>query len=288
MAGENRRKGAAIEKAKKGAISDARKRALRLYGDALGNCIYDKQYERASFAMRSPVHPVSSIPTDQLRTAPIQASSSTIPVRHIREPPRTSPYSHPPQHAHGQTGPSYPHPTTTVTRAQEQHCPPPHPQQPVNTRQQFLNHPSASATHHQHGIQASSLAHPQRPLNQLTTAPHQHAPLSSNLYRSPHTPNGNRQPLQPVTQSDSPDSSNNSHAIGSALQAQRTTVPAPNTGQVVGLRHPTYEQLALEPQVRPNLEMKSTIPPQLHNELDDAALAALDEQGMGITSCESP
>jgi len=42
--GENPRKGAAIEKAKKEAVSDARKRALRLFGDALGNCLYDKSY----------------------------------------------------------------------------------------------------------------------------------------------------------------------------------------------------------------------------------------------------
>eukprot|EP01088_Endostelium_zonatum_P022678 TRINITY_DN99_c1_g3_i1.p1 TRINITY_DN99_c1_g3~~TRINITY_DN99_c1_g3_i1.p1 ORF type:complete len:365 (-),score=111.93 TRINITY_DN99_c1_g3_i1:2-1096(-) len=34
----------AIENAKKEAVSDARKRALRLFGNALGNCIYDKQH----------------------------------------------------------------------------------------------------------------------------------------------------------------------------------------------------------------------------------------------------
>lgn len=38
------KKGPAIEKAKKEAISDARKRALRLFGDALGNCLYDKAH----------------------------------------------------------------------------------------------------------------------------------------------------------------------------------------------------------------------------------------------------
>ena len=41
---ENPKKGAAIEKAKKEAVSDARKRALRLFGDALGNCLYDKEH----------------------------------------------------------------------------------------------------------------------------------------------------------------------------------------------------------------------------------------------------
>merc|ERR1712137_572727 len=37
-------RGQAIEKAKKEAVSDARKRVLRLFGDALGNCLYDKTH----------------------------------------------------------------------------------------------------------------------------------------------------------------------------------------------------------------------------------------------------
>lgn len=41
---ENRNKGLAIENAKKEAVSDARKRALRLFGNHLGNCLYDKEY----------------------------------------------------------------------------------------------------------------------------------------------------------------------------------------------------------------------------------------------------
>jgi len=43
---EHPKKGSAIEKAKKEAVSDARKRALRLFGNALGNCIYDKAHVR--------------------------------------------------------------------------------------------------------------------------------------------------------------------------------------------------------------------------------------------------
>ena len=35
---------AAIEKASKQAVSDARKRALRLFGERLGNCLYDPKY----------------------------------------------------------------------------------------------------------------------------------------------------------------------------------------------------------------------------------------------------
>ena len=41
---ENPRKGPAIELAKKEAVSDGRKRALRLFGNYLGNSLYDKDY----------------------------------------------------------------------------------------------------------------------------------------------------------------------------------------------------------------------------------------------------
>jgi len=41
---ENPKKGSAIENAKKEAVSDARKRALRCFGDSLGNCLYDKEH----------------------------------------------------------------------------------------------------------------------------------------------------------------------------------------------------------------------------------------------------
>lgn len=36
--------GIAIENSKKEAVSDARKRALRVFGNALGNCVYDKEH----------------------------------------------------------------------------------------------------------------------------------------------------------------------------------------------------------------------------------------------------
>lgn len=44
---ENQRsKGQAIEKARKEAVTDAIKRALRQFGNALGNCCYDKEYAK--------------------------------------------------------------------------------------------------------------------------------------------------------------------------------------------------------------------------------------------------
>jgi len=42
-----RTKGAAMDKARKEAVTDATKRALRLFGNHLGNCCYDKEYLRA-------------------------------------------------------------------------------------------------------------------------------------------------------------------------------------------------------------------------------------------------
>lgn len=42
--GETTKKGSSMEAAKKEAVSDGRKRALRLFGEAMGNCLYDKNY----------------------------------------------------------------------------------------------------------------------------------------------------------------------------------------------------------------------------------------------------
>jgi len=41
-------KGAGLEKAKKEAVSDALKRTLRLFGNGLGNSVYDKEYSKAT------------------------------------------------------------------------------------------------------------------------------------------------------------------------------------------------------------------------------------------------
>lgn len=37
-------KGLAYSKVKKAAVTDATKRALRFFGDYLGNCVYDREY----------------------------------------------------------------------------------------------------------------------------------------------------------------------------------------------------------------------------------------------------
>jgi DNA repair and recombination protein RAD52 len=66
---ENKIKGTAIENAKKEAVSDARKRALRLFGNALGNCVYDKEHLNK---VKNKVKNVSSgqVGYDQLRAGP--------------------------------------------------------------------------------------------------------------------------------------------------------------------------------------------------------------------------
>ncbi|KAI9017323.1 hypothetical protein BC832DRAFT_527575 [Gaertneriomyces semiglobifer] len=44
FAENQRNQGQAFEKAKKEAVTDATKRALRAFGNSLGNCLYDKDY----------------------------------------------------------------------------------------------------------------------------------------------------------------------------------------------------------------------------------------------------
>ncbi|ORY92366.1 Rad52/22 family double-strand break repair protein-domain-containing protein [Syncephalastrum racemosum] len=50
-------KAAAFEKAKKEAVTDAMKRAARMFGDAVGNCLYDKRFLQGIQNMKAP--PVS-------------------------------------------------------------------------------------------------------------------------------------------------------------------------------------------------------------------------------------
>ncbi|WVR04984.1 hypothetical protein IAU60_001996 [Kwoniella sp. DSM 27419] len=53
--GENiKGKSAALDKAQKEAVTDATKRALRTFGNVLGNCLYDKEYTKEVVKMRVP------------------------------------------------------------------------------------------------------------------------------------------------------------------------------------------------------------------------------------------
>ena len=55
-------RGKAIENARKEAVSDGVKRALRYFGAALGNCVYDKQYVNAVSAKPKAQPPLQSQP----------------------------------------------------------------------------------------------------------------------------------------------------------------------------------------------------------------------------------
>ncbi|EJC98404.1 Rad52/22 double-strand break repair protein [Fomitiporia mediterranea MF3/22] len=57
MLENSRSKGAALDKCKKEAVTDGVKRALRNFGNLLGNCLYDKQYAKEIVKMAVP--PVS-------------------------------------------------------------------------------------------------------------------------------------------------------------------------------------------------------------------------------------
>ncbi|KAH8108510.1 Rad52/22 double-strand break repair protein [Phellopilus nigrolimitatus] len=59
MLENSRSKGAALDKCKKEAVTDGVKRALRNFGNLLGNCLYDKQYTQEIVKIKVP--PVSAL-----------------------------------------------------------------------------------------------------------------------------------------------------------------------------------------------------------------------------------
>ena len=71
--GRDRNKFAAIESAKKQAVTDARKRALRLLGPRLGNCLYDKQFKAVSSLGKAPAVVPSFVANSRLVPAPQKA-----------------------------------------------------------------------------------------------------------------------------------------------------------------------------------------------------------------------
>ena len=74
------KKGMALEKARKEAVTDAAKRALRQFGNSLGNCLYDKEYVKAVEA-RNKVQPV-----DKTRAQRIVANEDQQQLRSDRDP----------------------------------------------------------------------------------------------------------------------------------------------------------------------------------------------------------
>lgn len=67
-----RSKGAALDKARKEAVTDAIKRALRLFGNHLGNCCYDKDYLRAvKNAPKQPYKAPSALQQNNIATVTV-------------------------------------------------------------------------------------------------------------------------------------------------------------------------------------------------------------------------
>ncbi|KAI9364961.1 DNA repair and recombination protein [Zopfochytrium polystomum] len=69
-----RGKGMALEKAKKEAVTDGLKRALKTFGNALGNCVYNKDAVRS--VMKMPPAKPQALNSSDLYTATRTASSS--------------------------------------------------------------------------------------------------------------------------------------------------------------------------------------------------------------------
>ncbi len=81
-----RSKAAAFEKAKKEATTDALKRALRTFGNVLGNCLYDKVYLGNVSKMKMPVKIFSDAnlhrQAEFIKKEPIPAPATLPPIPH--------------------------------------------------------------------------------------------------------------------------------------------------------------------------------------------------------------
>ncbi|KAF1800864.1 hypothetical protein FB192DRAFT_1382694 [Mucor lusitanicus] len=90
-------KGIAIDKARKAATTDAMKRTLKNFGNALGNCLYDKSYLQGVAQMANPqikFSPVNLYRHEQFKPKDVapqlalqQAHQQRVPAPTIRPPP---------------------------------------------------------------------------------------------------------------------------------------------------------------------------------------------------------
>eukprot|EP01134_Creolimax_fragrantissima_P002054 CFRG2054T1 len=81
----------ALQKAKKEAVTDARKRALRIFGNGLGNCLMDKDYLRMIKNMRAPnqnLDPITFRTPGKMGTGPMRKQS----IKTMRSNPYASPH----------------------------------------------------------------------------------------------------------------------------------------------------------------------------------------------------
>eukprot|EP01116_Phalansterium_solitarium_P020705 TRINITY_DN6180_c0_g1_i1.p1 TRINITY_DN6180_c0_g1~~TRINITY_DN6180_c0_g1_i1.p1 ORF type:complete len:382 (+),score=92.19 TRINITY_DN6180_c0_g1_i1:79-1224(+) len=73
---EQRNKGQAFEHAKKEAVTDARKRALRLFGNYLGNCLYNKQHLKALKSDKQNLSSVKPVTAPAVSRPPVQQAAT--------------------------------------------------------------------------------------------------------------------------------------------------------------------------------------------------------------------
>lgn len=67
-----------MDKARKEAVTDAIKRALRIFGNNLGNCVYDKEHLR-SLKQKTYQPPTTNYTYQAKQPVPIQQAEKTVP-----------------------------------------------------------------------------------------------------------------------------------------------------------------------------------------------------------------
>ncbi|EPB82174.1 DNA repair and recombination protein RAD52 [Mucor circinelloides 1006PhL] len=125
-------KGIAIDKARKAATTDAVKRTLKNFGNALGNCLYDKSYLQGVIQMGSPqvkFSPANLYRHDQYRPKDVAPQLALQQAQQQRVPAPTV---------------SLPHPHLQLQQARSSPPPPP---------QQHHHH------HHHHQLQLEAQSH---------------------------------------------------------------------------------------------------------------------------------
>ncbi|CDH52014.1 dna repair and recombination protein rad52 [Lichtheimia corymbifera JMRC:FSU:9682] len=140
-----KQKGASLEKARKEACTDALKRALRMFGNAMGNCIYDKTYLSNIGRMRAAAPPFkpSELYRDQrcIQAPPSASITTEMPAHqttHQPPKPESKPSYKPPTTAQ-QSKPTARPPTSTPVPSPNKTTPPPTststPKLPLTTQQ---------------------------------------------------------------------------------------------------------------------------------------------------------
>ncbi|KAI8075680.1 hypothetical protein BDF21DRAFT_423471 [Thamnidium elegans] len=112
-------KGSAFEKARKQAVTDATKRTLRYFGNALGNCLYDNPYLNGIGKMAKPT--IKFTAKNLYRHDQFESKQTSPPK--IEEPPKPVPNIRPAPPTNSVTRPTVVHPTIVKPEQVPQHVP---------------------------------------------------------------------------------------------------------------------------------------------------------------------